>query len=49
MGANCACHSNGKEKCIGQCVGLGDGECDEHNNNEVCSFDGGDCAEPPGK
>ena len=28
---------------------MGDGFCDDENNNEVCEFDGGDCDEPTGK
>ncbi len=23
---------------------FGDGMCDDHNNNEKCQFDGGDCS-----
>ncbi|CAM9833989.1 unnamed protein product, partial [Ectocarpus sp. 12 AP-2014] len=25
--------------------GIGDGWCDEDNNNELCAYDGGDCCE----
>lgn len=32
-------------ECDGRAEYVGDGECEEYNNNEACGYDGGDCCE----
>jgi len=38
----CECPGDG---CSGTESYIGDGYCDSQNNNEACSYDGGDCCE----
>ncbi|CAN0333889.1 unnamed protein product, partial [Scytosiphon promiscuus] len=35
----------GYENCTGWLPEMGDGRCDDENNNAECGFDGGDCCE----
>ncbi|CAN0454797.1 unnamed protein product, partial [Hapterophycus canaliculatus] len=35
----------GYESCNGYRADIGDGHCDDYNNNAECGYDGGDCCE----
>merc|ERR1719266_1057330 len=46
----CECVLGGAESCeIGVPHWIGDGLCDDENNNALCGFDGGDCCQGDGK